>query len=501
MNDTYQKIIENEKAMEWQSHAVKILNFDLETVAPEGGQADDSEDMSRLQDNIIALKRQNYPLLTALRNENYQADNIWQRRLLTLLYREQDQSEPIDPALESEAAHLFNESYAVWLKAKQDNDYEAFRPQLEKIAAMERKLIAARKISYAHPYDGLIGPYEYGFSTADLDPFFDTLERNIVPLLKKVSRATYVPRHDFLNRKVPLAKQEEFTKKLLAFNGFDFKRGSISTTEHPFTEQFGQNDVRITTKYIETAFVSNMYSVIHEGGHALFGQNIPAKTFEEHLGEGSLSMAKHESVSRFYENLVGRSRPYIHAIYPWFHELFQEELGDISEDDLYEGVNYVDLSNPVRTEADELTYSLHIVIRYRLEKEIMANPALDFRVLKQQWNDLYRDLLGVTVPSDRAGILQDVHWASGFGYFPTYAMGNALGASYIKVLDHDLNFDAVVGQGDMAKVLMWMREHVFASAPLKDTKDWIQDITGHSFTADDYVEYLTHKFTELYHLD
>ena len=501
MKQTYQQFISLLEAMEWQAHAIKILSFDLETVAPEGGQEADGEGMSHLEDNIISLKRQSFPLLSILRKENYQGENPWQQRLLTLSYREQEEEEAIDPALESEAAHLFNASYAVWLKAKQENDYELFRPQLEKIAAMERRLVAARNLPYAHPYDGLIGPYEHGFSTADLDPFFDTLERNIVPLLKKVKASTYVPRHDFLSRKIPLNKQEAFTRKLLAFNGFDFRRGSISTTEHPFTEQFGQNDVRITTKYIENAFVSNMYSVIHEGGHALFGQNIPSEAFKEHLGDGSLSMAKHESVSRFYENLIGRSRPYIHAIYPWFHELFEEELGDISEDDLYEGVNYVDTKNCVRTEADELTYSLHILIRYRLEKEMMTNPSLDFGALKQRWNDLYRDLLGVNVTSDRAGILQDVHWSSGFGYFPTYAMGNALGASYLKVLDHDLNFEETVGQGNMNKVLSWMKEKVFASAPLEDTKDWIQNITGHPFTADDYVEYLKKKFTELYHLD
>lgn len=488
------------KEAEWRSHTIKILSYDMETAAPEGGREDDSNDMNRLGSDIIALERKSYKFLDELKGKDLSSLDPYTRRLLVLAEREKEAKEKIPASLEEEADALFNSSYITWLKAKQDNNFEEFKPSLKKIAEMEQKLVSLRKPGRKEPYDVLFSDYEYGFTTKDLDPFFEEVEKTVVSLLKAVRKSSYVPRHDFLSRPVPIAKQEKFTTFLLTFNGFDFKRGSVSTTEHPFTEQFGKDDVRVTTKYSETAFVSNMYSIIHEGGHALFGQNIPAETFSSHLGEGSLTMAKHESVSRFYENVIGRSRAYIHAIYPHFHELFKEEMGDVSEEDLYEGVNYIDLENRLRTEADELTYSLHIIIRYRLEKEMMKNPNLDFDAIRKEWNSLYQQLLGIEVRNDKEGILQDVHWASGFGYFPTYSLGNALNILYFDKMNESMDVYQEVADGHMDKILSYLRENVFASAPLKDTKEWIKDISGKEFSATPYCRYLKKKFMDLYHL-
>ena len=489
------------KEIEWRTHAIKILSYDLETAAPEGGREDDSSDMTTLDKEVIALERKSYLLLDELEKEDLSSLDPYTRREITLALRDKDNKEKIPPSLEEEMGELFNSSYITWLKAKQDKDFEEFKPSLEKIAAIEKKVVSLREPDAKEPYDVLFSDYEYGFTTKDLDPFFEEIQETVVPLLKAIRKSSYVPRHDFLTRIVPIAKQEEFTKFLLAFNGFDFRRGSVSTTEHPFTEQFGKDDVRVTTKYSETAFVSNMYSIIHEGGHALFGQNIPSEVFSSHLGEGSLTMAKHESVSRFYENVIGRSKAYIHAIYPRFHELFKEEMNDVSEEDLYEGVNYIDLDNRLRTEADELTYSLHIIIRYQLEKEMMKEKNLDFEKIKAKWNSLYEDLLGVKVRNDQEGILQDVHWASGFGYFPTYALGNALNILYFTKMNESMDVYQEVSEGHMDKILSYLRENVFAKAPLLDTKEWIKEVSGREFSATPYCQYLKKKFTSLYHLD
>ncbi len=486
---------------EAKEHICNVLSYDMETAAPKGGMEQDADNISALQSEIFKMKKNPDYIFAIhkLHTTDFDTLDAWSKRLIVLLHRELEQQKGISQKLDHEANVLFSKAYITWLKAKEDNSYDEFKDTLKQIAEMERKLVEARFSTSENAYDVLLSDYEYGFTTKDLDVFFDELEKGIVPLYRAIRMSKYTPRHDFLNRKIPLAKQEEFSRYLLKFNGFDFDRGSLSTTEHPFTAQLGKDDVRVTTKYFEDNFISNMYSVIHEGGHALFGQNIPKEVYTYHIGEGSLSMAKHESVSRLYENVIGRSKEYIHAIYPYFHELFKDELSDVTEKDFYEGVNYIDENNALRTEADELTYTLHIIIRYKLEKEIMSGKA-DYDTLNQKWNQMYHDYFGIDIKDDAHGILQDVHWSSGFGYFPTYAMGNAMNVMYFKKMDEAIGFSKMVKAGKMDTVLSWLRDNVFAKAPLLDTKDWIKALTGEEFSAKAYVDYLTEKFTKIYHV-
>lgn len=490
--------------IEYLQHLSKIISYDMETSSPKGGMNDDARDISRLQSEIFKLKKDTEYISNVhkLLKVGYKSiDDKWIKRLIVLLNREVDQSKGISVKLNKEANELFSQAYITWLSAKEHSSYEEFKETLKKITDIEKRLIAARfpELDPRNYYDVLLSDYEFGFTVKDLDVFFDEIEKNVVPLYKAIKKSKYVPRHDFLKRRVPISKQEQFTNYLLKFNGFDFDRGSSSTTEHPFTEQFGKDDVRITTKYIENNFISNMYSVIHEGGHALFGQFIPEEVFTNHLGEGCLSMAKHESVSRFYENVIGRSKEYIHAIYPKLIELFHDELSDVSEEELYEGVNYIDMKNTLRTEADELTYALHIIIRYKLEKEIM-NGEVNYDTLNKRWNDLYKEYLGVNIKDDASGILQDVHWSSGFGYFPTYAMGNALNIIYLNKMNEEFSVTKAVKSGKMDTILSWLEKNVFSIAPLYDTKEWIKKITGNEFSAQPYCKYLTDKYMKLYHL-
>ena len=499
-----EQLFEMLEEIEHYDHLSKILNYDMETSAPKGGMDDDAKDLVRVQSQLFKLKKDPDYLYNVQRLYKVgfpTLENEWEKRLVILLKRDLEQSKGVSPKLNKEANELFSNAYITWLKAKENHSFDEFKETLAKIVDMESRIVQARfpEKNQEEFYDVLLSDYEYGFSTADLDAFFEEIENAIVPLYKAVKKANYVPRHDFLSRRIPLNKQEEFSRYLLTFNQFDFSRGSMATTEHPFTEQFGKDDVRVTTKYYEDNFLSNMYSIIHEGGHALFGQNVPEEIFSYHLSEGSLSMAKHESVSRLYENVIGRSKEYIHAIYPKFHELFKEELGDVSEADLYEGVNYIDTKNMLRTEADELTYPLHIIIRYKLEKEMMKGN-MDFNTINDQWKKLYKDYLDVDVTDDAKGILSDVHWTSGFGYFPTYAMGNAMNVMYTTVMDEEIHVSKTVKAGKMDKILDWLKKNVFAQAPLLDTKDWIKKITGEEFSAKAYCDYLTNKFSKLYHL-
>lgn len=499
LNSLYEKLEKKERLV----HATKILNYDMETAAPEKGMEEDALDSSFLQEQIFALEKDEeyINLVKDIHDNHFDSLNVYTKKLIQELYKSIRINENIDEKTNAEATKLFTKGYIDWIKAKKAGDYSLFAPTLKAIYEMQMKLL---KLRYDYleddPYTTLFSDYEEGFTSSDLDKFFDDLEKALVPLYEKVRNSTYQPRHDFLTRPVEISKQEKFTDYLLKHNGFDFTRGSVATTEHPFTEQFGMNDVRVTTKYIETNFISNMYSIIHEGGHAIFGQNIPEETFSYHLTDSVLSMAKHESVSRFYENVIGRSKAYIDSIYDDFHKMFEKELGDVSKEDFYEGVNYVDKNNALRTEADELTYSLHIIIRYRIERMIFEGKA-DFDSLNKVWNEYYSKYLGINVKNDSEGILQDVHWSSGFGYFPTYALGNALNCIYVKAMKKDLDFEKTVREGKMDEILAWMKKNTFALAPYMTTKEWIVKLSGEEFSAKPYIEYLTKKYSELYHLD
>lgn len=500
MNSKLNRLYTLLEECECRQHIMKILNYDMETACPKGGMNDLATDLTFLSEkNFKITNSDEYKKLIDELYDSMEELDVWDKRLVVLLHDELDRQRNVTPELFKKTSETFTNAYPEWLNAKEKNNYNLFKPTLKSITEVVNENISVRNTD-KKPYDVLLEDYEKGFTTATLDPFFDELEKELVPLIKKIKNSEYQPRHDFINRRVSIEKQEMFSNFLLKFNGFDFTRGSLSKTEHPFTEQFGKDDVRVTTKYIETNFISNMYSIIHEGGHALFGQNIPEETFTHHLGEGSLSMGKHESVSRFYENIIGKSREYIHAIYPTFKELFSDEFSDVSENDLYEGVNYIDFNNKLRTEADELTYTLHIIIRYRLEKEIMSGK-VDFDNLDKEWNKLYKQLLDIDNIDASTGILQDVHWSSGFGYFPTYSIGNALNCIYAKKLDHDLNLKKTVYDGNMSAVLEWMKENVFKTAPLYDTLDWIKRITGEEFSAKLYADYLIKKYSDLYHLN
>ena len=274
-------------------------------------------------------------------------------------------------------------------------------------------------------------------------------------------------------------------------------RGSLGFTEHPFTNSLAKNDHRVTTHIFEDNFLSNIYSVIHEGGHGIFGQNIPNSDYDNHI-DHYRSLAMDESVSRFFENRIGRSRAFIHLIFPEFKKIFRSELSDVTEEDLYLAANEVK-SNLIRTEADELTYSLHIAIRYELEKALF-NKEITVNELSKRWNKLYKEYLGEVVSDDAHGVLQDVHWSSGFGYFPTYALGNAYNAMYYNTMLEEFDINQVILNDNIQRIVDYMRDNVFAKASCLDAQTWIKKITKRDFTVDDYLDYLEEKFTEIYKL-
>lgn len=394
-----------------------------------------------------------------------------------------------------EYAMLTNEASDVWHKAKEQSDFELFRPVLEKIFAFNVKF-AGYYDSEKAPYDALLNEYERGLTTEYLDKFFATVREQLVPLIHKISAAKQMD-NSFVHRHYPVELQRTFSDYLMEVLGMDRNHSTIGETEHPFTLNFNNKDVRITTNYAEDNVVDSMYSVIHEGGHALYELGICDEVQYTCLA-GGVSMGVHESQSRFYENLIGRSRPFIEAIFPKMQEIFAEQLKDVTADEMYLAVNRVEPSL-IRVEADELTYCLHVMIRYEIEKALI-NGQIEVKDIPEHWNRLYKEYLGVDVPDDKRGCLQDSHWSGGMiGYFPSYALGSAYGAQMLRNMEKDVDVWQNVAKGDLSAVTAWLKEKVHRHGGLMEPADIIKNACG-EFDPLVYTEYLVKKYSEIYNV-
>lgn len=479
-------------------HACKIINYDQETICPKEGLEDEGGVEAYLSNSAFKIVKdpefiKDAEYLFEHKDELEADDAIFAEQL----HRSYLKTKNITPEMDKEFSLIRNKAFVDWLKAKEQKDFSLFAPSLEKIINVDKQLVDLRVVKAKTPYDDLLGDYERGITIEDLDAFFAEVKERLLPLLKKIESSKKTIRTDFLSRNVPIERQKAFSDYLMKLIGFDLNRGAITTTEHPFTDGLGRYDTRITTHYYEDNFISNVFTVVHEGGHAIFEQNQDPEDWNHHL-QDSMSMGMHESVSRFFENRIGRSKAFVHLIYPKFKELYSDIFPDVSEEEFYEGINAVQPSL-IRTDADEFTYTFHIIIRYELEKEAI-NGNVSMEQLHREWSDLYFKYLGIRPTNDKEGILQDVHWASGMGYFPTYALGNAYNAMYFNKMNEEINVDKLVSEGRFDVIDKWMTDHVFKKANRLDAKDWLKDITGRAFTPDDFLDYLEKKYTEMYDL-
>ena len=394
-----------------------------------------------------------------------------------------------------EYAMLTNEASDVWHKAKETSDFELFRPVLERLVAFNRKF-AGYYDKEKKPYDALLNEYERGTDMEFLDAFFREVREKLVPLIEKIGKAEQID-DSFLHRHYPVESQRRFSDYLMEVMGLDRGHCTIGETEHPFTLEFNNQDVRITTNYKEDSVADSMYSVIHEGGHAKYELGIRDE-FQYTVLAGGVSMGVHESQSRFYENIIVRSRAFVEAIFPKMQEFFPEQLGDVTAEQMYRAVNKVQPSL-IRTESDELTYSLHVMIRYEIEKQLIGGT-LKVKDVPEVWNLLYKEYLGVDVPDDKQGCLQDSHWSGGsFGYFPSYALGSAYGAQMLQNMEKDIDVWGPVSKGDLSIVSGWLKDKVHQYGSFLEPADVVKNACG-TFDPSVYTDYLTKKYTELYHL-
>lgn len=403
---------------------------------------------------------------------------------------------PIEEYVQYE--ELMGNAYQVYVDAKRTNNYELFKPYLLKIIEFKKKYLKWVETPETKGYDILLDEFESGFSIDEYDLFFNALKERLVPFAKQVAKLKPKYNKSFLKKTYAVDKQKEFASYLQKVLCFDPNRTVIKESEHPFTSGAGTTDVRITTHYHENNLQSAIFSSIHEMGHGLYELQVDP-LLDDTLSGGGASMAMHESQSRLMENMIGRSGVFWTKHFPKLQELFPKELKNTTVHDFIQYVNSVE-KGFIRTEADELTYSLHIMVRYEIEKMIF-NRKIDFDQLPSLWNKLYKKYLGVTVKTDTEGILQDVHWSSGmFGYFPTYALGSAYAAQIYHAMSKDIDIESSMGEETIEKIAKWLKEKVHRYGASLPPKTILKLATGEDFNPNYYIDYLIDKYSKLYSL-
>ena len=497
LNEAVARLDEIEATVSAYSHAMGVLTLDAATAAPLGAAEGRGKTMALLSGVIYDLAasadtRELVEYLTAHADEL----DATHRRQAEIQKKSCEQLTRI-PQEEYIAYNvLLNKAEGIWRVAKQQNDFAAFAPVLEEIVAYNRKF-AGYYDSAKAPYDALLNEYEEGLTMETLDGFFAQLRAVIVPLVKAISEKEQ-PDTAFLQQSYPIEGQKVFAKYLMDTIGLDPNKCTIAESEHPFTCGFNNADVRITTHYHEFQPTFAMYSTIHEGGHALYELGVE-DAYNHTCLTGGASMGIHESQSRFYENIIGRSLEFVELVFPKMQEIFPEQLKGVTAYDLYRAVNKAEPSL-VRTESDELTYCMHIMIRYEIEKQLI-DGSLEVRDVPAAWNALYKEYLGVDVPSDTLGCLQDSHWSGGsIGYFPSYALGSAYGAQMKFVMEQQIGAIApMIAEGNIAAITAWLREHIHRFGNFKKPAAIFEDACG-KFDPKYFADYLTEKYSKLYNL-
>ena len=486
----------------WQSklsaynHAMSLIYYDGATTAPKGTAANRGRALSVLSEETYKLSTSE-ETLSLLSYLDEHRDELSEKDARAVYLALKDIKEMKKIPMDEYIAYqeLLVEADDIWHTAKENSDFALFCPVLEKIFETNRRF-AKYCAPEKEPYNYCLDKYEKGLTMNACDAFFAALKAKIVPLIKRIGDAPSID-DSCLRGYFDEASQEKFSYELMRTIGIDLDHCGLGTTEHPFTTSIGSHhDVRITTNYDTSNLSYSMFSVIHEGGHALYDMN-SADDLAYTMLDGGVSMGIHESQSRFYENLLGRSEEFVKFIFPKMQECFPEQLKDVTADEVYKAINLVTPSL-IRTEADEVTYCLHVMIRYELEKRVIGGE-LAVKDLPAEWNRLYKEYLGVDVPDDKHGVLQDSHWSGGgIGYFPSYALGSAYGAQLLEKMKETVDVDKCLGEGDFAPINEWNREHIWKYGCLLEPSDLLERALGAKFDPSYYTNYLEKKYSEIY---
>lgn len=495
-----QQFLDYVKKIGAYNEALGVLYWDMRTGAPKKGIDQRSEVVGILATDVFNLSTSDElkGLLDEVESTLDQA-GIVTKRTYEEVKKEYDMSKKIPAAEYKKFVILQSKSESVWEEAKATNDWAMFMPYLKEMVATLKQFVNYWGVKDDNPYNVLLDQYEPGMTTDVLDEVFGELRSRIVPLLKKITDSPNQPKTDFLFKHFDKQKQEAFSLDVLKQLGYDFDAGRLDETVHPFATGLNRGDVRITTKYDESDFRSAVFGTIHECGHAIYEQNVSEDLTGTPLAGGA-SMGIHESQSLFYENFIGRNPKFWEQNYEKLQSYSPEQFGDVKMEEFLRAINEVKPSF-IRIEADELTYALHIMIRYEIEKGLF-NGDLQVEDLPEIWNAKYEEYLGIRPSNDSEGILQDVHWAgASFGYFPSYALGYMY-ASQMKaaMLKDILNFDELFEKGDLSPIKNWLTQNVHQYGALKKPLEILKDATGEGLNGNYLADYLEQKYTKIYQL-
>ncbi len=454
----------------------------LATLTTEAHKILTSEDYGRL---LAAL-------VTAAATSEATEDMLANIRLSTLDY---EKNKKLPAAFIEELSLLTSQGFNAWVDARGKNDFSVFAPHLEKMVALKRRQAALYGYT-THPYDALLNEYERGANIAMLEPVFELIRKELPLILKKIKGSEQVSDACFKTN-FPKENQWDFSIKVLQQMGFDFEAGRQDYSEHPFTTSFSSSDVRITTRVDEHNFASLLWSSIHEGGHGLYEQGLPESQYGLPLGEAA-SLGIHESQSRLWENCIGRSKEFWHYFYPILQQHFPDSLGNLPEHEFYKACNRI-APSLIRTEADEVTYHFHVLIRYELEKALIEG-SLEVKDLRNAWNAAYTKYLGIAPPDDKTGVLQDVHWSHGmFGYFPTYTLGSFYAVQFFEKAKAEIEaFDEHTKSGTFAPLLDWLRTNIHRHGRKYTSEELCTRVTGGGLDPQLFLNYVNRKYGAIY---
>ncbi|MDP1508597.1 carboxypeptidase M32 [Paenibacillus sp. CMAA1739] len=481
--------------------AVGLLHWDLRTGAPRKGVDIRSETLGMLSTEMFKLMisdemGQLLQFFAAEDKLEQLEDN--DRRLVEECRKNYDLNRSVPADRYREYSILAAQAESKWEEAKEHSDFAGFEPYLSKIVDMKREFIGYWGVKDTE-YDTLLDQYEPGMTVEKLDAVFDRLKKRLVPLLSKIQASPNQPDKSFLDGVFEVKQQEKFSLFILGQMGYDFDAGRLDESVHPFATGLNPGDVRITTHYLQDDVTSAIFSSLHEGGHALYEQNI-APELAGSLLSGGTSMGIHESQSRLWENKIGRSRAFWDRYYNDLQKHFPDRLAKVTAEQFYLAVNRVE-NSLIRIEADELTYNLHIIVRYEIEK-MLFNEKLDVKRLPEVWNAKYKEYLGLLPPNDGLGVLQDVHWSGGdFGYFASYSLGNMYAAQIFATLRKELpNLDEFIAAGELEPIKQWLTERIYRYGKSRTPSELIVAITGEDLNPDYLADYLEEKYTSIYKL-
>ena len=479
--------------LNYMRHATALMYWDMETTAPDGAKEKLSDALTYFSTEAFKLSTSDecYDLVVKLSEpEEFEKLDDVMKFDISRTKRDLDKMRKLPAEVYEEYVKTTTKAGIVWPKAKQNSDFSLYEKELSDVIEITKKYQG-----YINPdkkvYDALIDQFEEGMTQETIDRVFGELRQELVPLVEKVTSRPQ-PDHSKFTFTVPAHVQAQVCRYIVEYMGMDMNRLAFGETEHPFTTNMNIDDVRITNHYKENAFIDAIFSAIHEGGHAIFEQNIDHK-YEGTTGANISYMGLHESQSRFYENILGRNINFWKPIWPKMTE-FIPELKNVTLEDFVKEINSVERSF-IRTEADELTYCLHVILRYEIEREIFKGN-VEVKDLPALWNSKMQELLGITPSNDAEGVLQDMHWSDGsFGYFPSYLLGSIYDGMFLEAIEKDLgSIDDILAAGDIKKITKWLNENIHQYGSTRISSEVLKEVCGAELSAQPLIRYFKAKY-------